>query len=226
MDHLAFSILFPCLYLETLEEKFRVSSTRQAFFFSSHFGLCFGWLQLRDHSLQHFGANPTNQNHDRELFREKLVGVMQLLNKLFSWMRNFETVVDWYLSVSEDCYHFQGSLLWMMKLLNTISSHTPPSKYGLLGFFPLLLCGLSKSLLPIWLCTPAPHRHSSIHTDMHACRGDLYTQLFLICTWLLLWLNFEKKGHVIRNFHSSKHKRVPACFRGQQFFIQMFLGNL
>jgi hypothetical protein len=115
-------------------------------------------------------------------------------------------LVDWHLSVSEDRYHFQGSLLWMVKLLNTISSHTPPPKYGLLGFFPLLLCcGLSKSLLPIWLCTP---KHPGIRAYTQTCmcvRGDLYTQLFLICTWLLLlWLIFEKKGHVIRNFHSSK----------------------
>jgi hypothetical protein len=146
---------------------------------------------------------------------------MQLLNKLFSWMRNFETVVDWYLSVSEDCYRFQGSLFWMMKLLNSISSHTPPLKYGLLGIFPLLLCGLSKSLLPIWLCAPK-HRHLSIQTDMHAGRGDSYTQLFLICTWLLLWLNFEKKGHVIRNFHSSKHKRVQLVSEGSRLFSDAF----
>jgi hypothetical protein len=70
--------------------------------------------------------------------------------------------------------------------------------------------------------TKAP-RHLSIHTDMHVCRGDLYTQLFLICTWLLLfWLIFEKKGRVIRNFHSSKHKRVQLVSEGSRFFSDVF----
>jgi hypothetical protein len=220
MDHFAFSILFPFLYLETLEEKFRLSSTRQAFFFSSHFGFMF-WMIAASRSF--FAAFRSKSNEPKSwswVVQQNLLGLCSWTSFSRGWeiLRLLWTHTSWFLKtaiISKDpCFGW-----WSFWTQSAATHHH--LKYGLLGFFSLLLCGLSKSITYLAMHTKAPS-HSTIHTDMHACRGDLYTQLFLICTWLLLWLNFEKKGHVIRNFHSFKHKRVQLVSEGSRFYSDVF----